>query len=94
MPLENISATEEGRARQAAAQALNKIFRLAEEIDQLRTEGIPAIPAREARTGPNGREFPATEEVPAVSPEAINEAFGANNTVILDQIKAAVGVEE
>ena len=91
MPLQPVG--NEDKATQVASAAINQIFNLAKRINKLRAEGVPEIPAQEARTGPNGRELPAREAVSGVTAEEINAALGEENCAILDQIKAAVGVE-
>ena len=90
MALQLPAPTAEAVANQAAQRLIMQARQLAQQITQLRTQGIAAIPAREATTGPNGQQIPANPGQPAVSATLMVSVLDTNNAA-LDAIVAAAG---
>ena len=89
MPLQPVQLSEAASATQVAQGIIHQIGLLADRIDAIRVNGIPAVGAQEAQVI-NGRPVPARPARAAISSEAINEALGADNCVLLDSLKAAI----
>jgi len=94
--LQAITPTESVIANQVAARLVSEILNVANRVDAIRTDGIPAIeavPATPEQTLPDGRVIPARPARPAVaavSAGAIDEALGQANCAILDAVKDAL----
>ena len=91
MSLQPIPVTTDELAKNVARQILQQIKSVRDNVNKLRTEGVPARPAVPERTLPDGRVIPATAAVPAITGAAIEAALGAPNCALLDQVRDAIG---
>lgn len=92
MPLQPIAPTETALANQVAQRIIQDALNTAKRINEIRTNGLPAVAAQPETPMPNGQTRPAQPAIPAVSAEAINAALGEDNCAILDALKAALGL--
>jgi diacylglycerol kinase family enzyme len=90
MSLQPIPVTNDESAKNIARQILQQIKFLKENIERLRTKGVPSRPASPERVLADGRVIPAMPAAIAISPDAINAALGVDNCEILDKIKDAI----
>jgi hypothetical protein len=90
MPIQPIAESESFTAERVARQIVTQIITTAERIRKVRAEGVPAIEPRPAQTLPDGRVIPGRDGSPAVPPEAIDAALGAENVAILEALDAAL----
>lgn len=92
MPLQPVTPTEAVAATQIAQRFVGQVSQLAKVIAETRKNGIPAVAAREAGTGPNGQVIPARPATAAISAAAIDAALGPENCAILDTLAEALGL--
>jgi hypothetical protein len=90
MSLQPIPVTTDELAKNVARQILQQIKSVRDNVNKLRTEGVPARPAVPERELPDGRIIPATPAVPAITADAINAALGTANCELLDEMRDAL----
>jgi hypothetical protein len=89
MPLQPVTTSESTAAELLAQRVVNNIKQVTNEVNKLRTEGVPARPAREEQIV-NGRVIPAFAGTPAITPQAFNEALGETNCALFDALRVAI----
>ena len=87
--LQPVTTSESTAAELLAQRVVSNIKQVANEVNKLRTEGIPARPAREEQIV-NGRVIPAFAGTPAITPQALNEALGEANCALFDALRVAI----
>jgi hypothetical protein len=94
--LKEVSPTEDVLANQVAQRLVQQVAGLTQQIVSIRANGVPAVPAVEAAPAQllaDGRTIPARparQAIPAISPEAIDKALGADNCMLFDSLKVAI----